>query len=101
MRPTLLRSVVFALLFAPLPSLAATIVIDPMTDPYPSNACLPASMAPVVFQGGFCDGGSCLPGDIVRDCGGSDFEVPRTLPGVLAGFERTTVLTGAFGGPDA
>lgn len=52
-------------------AMAGSIVLDPLSQPLPANACLPSSQAPVLFLGARCDGASCPPGDVVTDCDGS------------------------------
>lgn len=69
---------------------APALTIDGFTDPFPVNACLPNSNAPVVFTGEYCDGASCPPDSWVT-CPTRQ-AIQTGLSGVLGGRRQVDLV---------
>lgn len=76
------------------PVAVGAVVIDSFTDPFPSNAFLPASGAQVLFLGSLCDGAACPPGTIVTNPQEYyDRAKQLGLPGILGPIRQTGFST--------
>jgi hypothetical protein len=62
---------------------AGSLVVDGFTDAFPPNRDLVVSQAPVIFDGGFCDGVTCPPDTWVPSTELGYWADQTALPGVL------------------